>query len=122
MKTLGRLVIMVLINAAGLWTASQFIPGVRVSGDTKSLIVLGLILLILNVLIKPILKFFLGPFILLTLGILLLAINAGMLYLLDIISLNLTIESVKALLLATLVVSAFNMVGSTLTRGRDEIN
>ena len=115
MRFLIRLVFHVLGNAVALYVAAALIEGFSVSGDLMTLAVLGAILTALNMVIRPIVKFFLGPFIVLTFGLFIIVVNALMLWLLDFMSANLTIQGYLPLLLATLLVGlvkiAFALVG-----------
>ena len=104
MKTIAHIAVLVVMNAVALFLANHFIGGFIVSGALQDLFFLALILTILNYTIKPILTFFLGPVIVLTLGVGILAVNALILYILDIISKNLTIETIPALFFATILV------------------
>lgn len=71
-------VIRVLIVAAGLWLASKIVPGVEIN-DGWSLVWAALVLGIINAVIRPIIIILTLPLTLLTLGLFLLVINAGML-------------------------------------------
>jgi putative membrane protein len=113
-----HLIVHILANAVGLWVAAAYVPGFRLTGTAADILTLGAILWLLNTFLKPILTFFLGPLIILTLGLLTIAINAGMLFVLDIYSPNLSIDGTVALLLATLVIAVFNIV-SDLFVGRN---
>jgi putative membrane protein len=110
MRWFGRIVIYTITNAAALLAAANFIPGVKFQGDFKKLLVAALIFTALNIFLKPIVKTFLGPLIVLTFGLFVIVINALMLYLLDLWSPELTIEGYLPLLLATLLISALNVV------------
>ena len=116
MKFILRLIIIVAINAAGLWLAAHYIPGFSLTGNIGDLFVAAFILTLLNALLKPILKLVLSPVIILTLGIAMILINALVLYLLDIFAGNLRIENVTALLLATLLFSVVNFISHITTK------
>src|SRR3989344_1041377 len=98
-----KVIAVFLINAAGLALAT-YIPGFEIKNGIAGLAALTLIFTALNLFVKPLLKLILGPVIILTLGIALFFINALMLYLLDFLSENLTIQSTLTLLYATLLV------------------
>lgn len=68
-----------LINAAALWVATQLVSGITYTGDGVSLFGVALVFGVLNVLIKPILFFLSLPFVIVTLGLFTLVINAVML-------------------------------------------
>ena len=70
-----------LINAAALWAATQLVSGITYTGDGVSLLGVALVFGVLNVLIKPVLFLISLPFVILTLGLFTLVLNALMLLL-----------------------------------------
>lgn len=110
MKTLARYVVAIIGNAIGFLVADYFIAGFSVTKDPKQLLILAFVFALLNFILKPILKLVLGPIIILTLGLGILAINAGMLFLLDRFSENLTIATIPALVYASLIIGAVNFI------------
>ncbi len=71
-----------LINIFALWVAAQYIGGFHLAEGVKSLLIIGLGFTTLHLVLKPILKLFLGPINFLTLGLIDLVIDGGILYLL----------------------------------------
>ena len=69
-----------LINAAALWVAVQLVPGITYRGGLVPLLGVALVFGIVNVLVKPLVTLFSLPFVILTLGLFLLVINAAMLW------------------------------------------
>ena len=67
-----------LINALGIWLASEIVPGIQVDG-TGTLLVAALLLGIVNALVRPIAILLTLPLTIFSLGLFLLVINAGML-------------------------------------------
>jgi putative membrane protein len=81
---MGRAIAVVLFNAGAVAIAAWIFPGISVGGDTTTervvtLLVVGAILGVINAFIAPIIKLLSIPFIILTLGLVLLVINALML-------------------------------------------
>ncbi len=74
------------------------------------------ILTLLNFILKPILTLVLGPVIILTLGLGLILVNARILKILDLFLNNLTIETIPALLYATILIGVVNFVFHTATK------
>ena len=70
-----------LINAAALWVATRLVSGITYTGDGVSLLGVALVFGVLNVLIKPVLFLISLPFVILTLGLFTLVLNALMLLL-----------------------------------------
>ena len=70
-----------LINAAALWVAIRIVPGVSFDGHWASLMLVALVFGVLNASVRPLLKLFTLPLLILTLGLFTLVINALMLML-----------------------------------------
>jgi putative membrane protein len=68
-----------LATAAAVWVAAQIIPGISHTGSVLALVGVALVFGIVNALIAPIVKLMALPFIIVTLGIFALVINALML-------------------------------------------
>jgi putative membrane protein len=77
MTSLWRL----LINAAALWVATRVVTGISFTGDPWLLLAVALVFGVLNLVVRPILLFLTFPFLLVTLGLFLLVLNAAMLWL-----------------------------------------
>src|SRR4051812_44382886 len=75
------LLIRLLINAAALYVATRFVSGIVFSGTWQNLLLVAFVFAVVNTAIKPILKLFSFPVILITAGLFLLVINALMLLL-----------------------------------------
>ncbi len=75
-----RLLLRILINAAALWAAAAFVPGVH-AGGAGSILAVAVVFGLVNALVRPFLKLLSCPIILLTLGLFTLVINALMLML-----------------------------------------
>ena len=71
-------VLRLLLNALGIWLASAIIPGIS-GADGWTLFWAAISLGLINAFIRPIIVFFTFPITLLTLGLFLLVVNAGML-------------------------------------------
>ena len=82
-----ELIVRTLGNAAGLWLAARFMSGLTVPGDQSAvhtwvnLIVVGLILALVNSLVKPVVKTLALPIYVLTFGLFALVVNGAMLML-----------------------------------------
>ncbi|MGC4085353.1 MAG: phage holin family protein [Vicinamibacterales bacterium] len=70
-----------LVNAAGLWVATQIVPGVSYTGGAGPFLVVALIFGIINATLRPVMKLMTCPLILLTLGLFALIVNGLMLWL-----------------------------------------
>lgn len=110
MKSLSRIVVLLVGNITGLLLAAHFIPGFVLSTEPDNVVRVALIFAFLNFTVKPFLKLLLMPIILLTLGLSFFLVNAAILVLLDILTQNLTILGILPLLLASLLVSGTNVI------------
>jgi putative membrane protein len=70
----------VVITAIGLWLATVWVPGVHVSG-VPTLLLAGLLLGVVNAVVRPIAFILTLPITILTLGLFLLVLNALMVWL-----------------------------------------
>lgn len=110
MRFLSRIIFYFLVNLIALIAAAQFVPGFSMNSNIESLLILTGIFTIINLLIKPVLKLVFSPFIFLSLGLFSLVINAIILKLLDIWSVNVTISGIQALIYSTLLITAVNLL------------
>jgi len=105
-----KLIVYTVSNAIGLYLSHRFIEGVVFSGALQDLVVAGIILAVINLVIRPILKLIFGPVIFLTLGLFMFVINAVTLYILDILVDALTIQGYLPLLYASIVIGLLNFL------------
>ena len=110
MKIFGNLIVHVFSNTVAILAGAYFITGFIFTGDFLTLIFTAGILTIINLVIRPVLKLFLGPLVVLTFGLFLVVINAATLYILDIVSTPLIIEGYLPLLIATVLFSVVNTI------------
>lgn len=107
---LGRLFLSLISNILGILAAAHFVSGFIFSGTFIDLIVAALILTAIHIFIRPVLKFLLGPLIILTLGLFIIVINALTLFILDFASTAITIQGYAPLLIATIIFGAINVL------------
>lgn len=117
MHWLLKFAIIIAGNVLALWLANLYVPGFVLSGTWLQIILVALVLSLLNGLLKPILTLVLGPIIVLTLGIGVLVVNAIILWILptllnyiDLLRGSVIIDGIPALVYATLIVSAVNLI------------
>jgi putative membrane protein len=99
----------VLINAAALWVAAQFIPGIRLD-DILPALLAAAVLGVLNAVVRPILILLTLPITLITLGLFIFVLNAFTLWLTSRIVPGFHVEGFWAALLGALVVSVVSWV------------
>lgn len=112
-------ILRILGNSVALYAASWFVAGFSFTGGIKEYAIAGVVLGLLNMLVKPVLKLISMPVIILTLGLFTIVINALLLWVVDYIFDFVTIESIVALVWATIVVWFVNMIVSALTKAFD---
>ncbi|MCC6318384.1 MAG: phage holin family protein [Gemmatimonadaceae bacterium] len=110
MTTLLRL----LANAAALYAATRLVDGISWRGEPLGLAGVALVFAVVNSVLKPIVRFFSFPFIILTLGLFSLVINGAMLLLTSRLSetlgLGFHVRGLGAAFWGALVVSIVSMV------------
>jgi len=110
MRFLARIIFYLMVNLVALIAASFFVPGFSVTQNPENLLILTGIFTAINITLKPVLKLVFSPFIFLTLGLFSLVINAIILKLLDIWSVNVSIADIQALIYGTLIITAVNLL------------
>ena len=117
MNWLLKIVFVIAGNGFALWLANQYVPGFALNATWLQLAIIALILALLNFILKPALTLLLGPIIVLTLGLGVIIVNIIIIYLLpvladhlDILRGSISIQTIPALILVTLIVSAVNFV------------
>ena len=71
-------IVRLAINILGLWVADALVPGMKIAG-AGTFIVAGILLGVVNALVRPVLLLLTLPFTIVTLGLFVLIINAAML-------------------------------------------
>ena len=80
MKFILKFILQILANALAIFVAVYFVPQIAFNGDIIDYLVIGLVLTVANIIIKPILKIISAPLILITAGLFLIVINAIILF------------------------------------------
>jgi len=104
------IVIGLLANILGLYLAHAWVSGFAIYGGWQGYLIAGLILGVLNLIIKPVLKIISTPLIIISLGLFLIVINAIILWLAAQLTSYIVIENLVALLWATLIIAAVNFI------------
>jgi len=99
-----------LATAAAFWVSARIIPGITHSGSALALVGVAAVFGVVNALIAPVVRLFSFPFIVLTLGVFALVINAAMLLLTSwtasLLGLGFHVDGFFAALIGSLVISA----------------
>ncbi len=110
------------ITALGLWLAARWVPGLRIPADA-TLAIAALLLGFVNATVRPIAVFLTFPITVVTLGLFLWVVNAGMLGLVAWVLRDFQIAGLGSALLGSLVVSVTSWLGSWFIgpKGRYEV-
>lgn len=111
---LQTIVLSLLAGLAGLWVATEFIPGVDFTGDLKNFLIAGLVLGVVIAVIRPILNLFSVILKLIVLLVLVLVV----VWVLDIFFPELNILNVTSLLWTGLAVTGATVILSLFGRGK----
>ena len=107
-----------IVNAVALWLATRLVDGISFDGQMPFLLVVAFVFGTVNTIVKPILMVLTFPFLIVTLGLFLLVLNAVMLWLTGAISdaagLGFHVSSFKAAFIGGLVVSVVSFVLSLM--------
>jgi putative membrane protein len=104
-----RFLLRLLLNGVAVFCAAYFIPGISVSGPAAALIA-GIVLGLVNAIIRPILVLLTLPFTLLTLGLFIFVVNAICLALAAWFVPGFAIDGFVAALLGALVISVVSWI------------
>lgn len=110
------------LSMVGLWIATRWVSGIRID-DAQTLVLAGVVLGVVNAIIRPITVILTLPLTILTLGLFLLVVNAGMLGLTAWLLRGFHVADFRVAVLASLIVSLTGWIGSMFIgpRGRFEI-
>jgi len=103
------LLLRVIVNAATIYLAAYLVPGIVVSGIGPALVA-GLVLGVINAVVRPILVVLTFPLTLLTLGLFLFVLNAFCLWLTSALVPGFTVDGFGPAFLGALVISIVSWV------------
>lgn len=101
-----------VIAAIGLWLATRWVDGFSINSPT-TLLLAGLLLGVVNAIVRPIAVVLTFPFTLITLGLFLLVVNAAMMGLVAAVLPGFGIDGFGAAFLGALLVSIVSWIGSS---------
>lgn len=110
-----RFVIRWLVSSLGLWIAAGLLAGrLSYNGSLEVILIAGLVLAIINTLIKPLLVIISLPAILVTLGLFMIIINGLTVYITSRLYPSLHLSSFLAAILAGIIVGLVNFLVTTI--------
>lgn len=113
-------IVRLAINILGLWVADALVPGMKIAG-AGTFIVAGILLGVVNALVRPVLLLLTLPFTIVTLGLFVLIINAAMLALVSAFLEQFTLSGFWAALWGAVVVSLTSWFTSYLIGPRGSV-
>jgi putative membrane protein len=116
---LGFLLRAVLV-ALGLWLANDRVPGVYIEGPS-TLLLAGILLGVVNSIVRPIAILLTLPMTIVTLGLFLLVINAAMLALVAWMLPGMHVAGFGAAFWTSILVSVVSMIGSWFIGGKGKV-
>ena len=114
-----RLLLRLVLVAAAFWLVTQLVAGVEGHGGAVDLLVVAVVFGLVNLLVKPVVTLLSLPFVLLTLGLFLLVVNAAVLGLTAALTERLSVDGFGAALVGAVVLSAVTWVGEAVLGLRD---
>jgi len=112
---LRRLVLQIIAGIASIWLASELIEGVSFKTEViETLLIAGLVLGFINFFIKPILNLITLPLRIITLGLFSLVINAGIVWLMDVLFLEFEVIGFYPLFWTTILVWSLSLIASRI--------
>jgi putative membrane protein len=110
-----RFFLRALIAAIGLWIAAHLVPGVSYD-NYVTLLIAGVLLGIVNALVRPVVFLLTLPITVVTLGLFLLVVNAAMIGLVAFFLKGFTVDGLVAGVLAAIITGAVSWIGQALIK------
>jgi putative membrane protein len=105
-----RALIQIVLSGLAVLLVARIVPGIDYQGDWLYLILTGVVVGLLNLTVKPLVTVLSLPFIVLSLGLFFIVINAFVLYVASWLLEGLTIDGCGPALLGGIVIALFNWV------------
>ena len=103
-----RILLQILLNGLGVMLAAYVVPGVHYTGSWPYLLLVGLVIGLMNLVVRPLVTLLSLPALILTLGLFYLVINGALFYLAATLLDGLTVEGCLPAILGGLVLALFN--------------
>ncbi len=116
-----RFILRAAVAALGLWLASRWVDGIRFA-DQNTLVIAALLLGLVNALVRPLVLLLTLPITLVSLGLFVFVINAGMLALVAWLMPGFTLSGFRAALLGAIVVGLAGWIGSWFIGPRPRVS
>ena len=114
MRFITKLILQIIANAVAIFIAAKYVHGanfgVSFSGDLVDYLIIGVVLALANIFIRPILKIVSAPLIFITLGLFIVVINAVILFVVDWFFEALTINGFLGYFWTTIIIAIVNAI------------
>lgn len=110
MKFLFKLILHVAANGLAIFVAAYFIKEIKFTGDWIDYAIVGAVLTVANLVIRPILKVISAPIIFITMGLFSLVINAALLFAVDWFIESLSISGIMGYVWGSLIIAVINAI------------
>ncbi len=114
MSALTRLLLLLLTNVIALWVAEHLVHGLKIDHVWPTLVIAGAVLGVLDWLVKPVIKLLALPLVVITLGLVLIVINAAILGLMALLVPGVSLSGFIAALECAIIISIVSWVVTTL--------
>ena len=108
MKWLIKLILQILANALAIFLLAKYVPQIQFTGDLLDYLLVGLILALANLIVRPILKIISAPLVFITMGLFMVMINVIILFGVDWFVQELTIIGFWGYFWGVVVISILN--------------
>jgi putative membrane protein len=115
-----NLIIRLFVNAVALWVAARLVNGIELAGEFWPILLVAAVFGLLNALIKPFVLLLSLPFLILTLGLFTLVVNALMLMLTAALVDALSVAGFWSALWGSILISLVSFLFSVLLPERKE--
>ena len=109
-----RLAIRLVVLAAIIYVVARIVPGVHVNGSVVWLLWVALIFSVVNLILGPIFRLLSLPFIIITLGLFLLVVNAGLLAITAALTSHLDVDNFGSAVLGGFLIALFSWLAELL--------
>ena len=109
-----RLAIRLVVLAAIIYAVARIVPGIHVHGSVVWLLWVALIFSVVNLILGPIFRLLSLPFIIITLGLFLLVVNAGLLAITAALTSHLDVDSFGSAVLGGFLIALFSWLAELL--------
>ena len=113
-----NLIIRLFVNAVALWVAARLVTGIKLSGEFGPVLLVAAVFGLVNALLRPLVMLLSIPFVILTLGLFTLVINALMLMLTAALVGSLSVSGFWAALWGSLLISLVSLLFSLILPDR----